>query len=83
MAKETKVEYGRRGRMNVVKRFFSFWYHFIVGDDWRVSAGVIVGLGISAILVHVAHFQAWWLLPALVVVMLTLSLWLATWRSKL
>jgi hypothetical protein len=64
--------------MKYIRRFLSFWYHFIVGDDWRIAAGVIVGLGLATISVHQAHVQVWWLLPLLVVTMLTLSLWLAT-----
>ncbi len=67
--------------MKYIQRFFSFWYHFIVGDDWRIAAGVIGGLGLAALLVHGAHVQAWWLLPILVLTMMTLSLWLET-RSK-
>jgi hypothetical protein len=64
--------------MNGLRRFGSFWYHFIVGDDWRVAAGVVLGLGITAAMVHGPDVQAWWLLPIMVVSMLTLSLWLAT-----
>jgi uncharacterized membrane protein YeaQ/YmgE (transglycosylase-associated protein family) len=37
--------------MRFVKAFFRFWYDFIVGDDWRVAAGVVGGLAISALLV--------------------------------
>lgn len=63
--------------MKYLRTFLSFWYHFIVGDDWRVAASVGAGLGLTAILVHGAHLQLWWLLPVLIVAMLTLSLWLA------
>lgn len=68
--------------MKYIKRFFSFWYHFIVGDDWKIAVGVIVGLGLAAILVHGAHVQVWWLLPILVISMLTLSLGLETAKRK-
>lgn len=67
--------------MNIFKRFGSFWYHFVVGDDWRIALGVIVGLAFTAYLAHGPHFQAWWLFPLLVVIMLCLSLWLATRRK--
>jgi hypothetical protein len=66
--------------MNALRRFGSFWYHFIVGDDWRIAVGVIGGLGVSAILVHDAHAQVWWLLPLIVVFLLAGSLWFATRR---
>jgi hypothetical protein len=64
--------------MNMLYRFGAFWYHFIIGDDWRVAAGVVAGLGLTAVMVHALQLQAWWLLPVLVITMLTLSLWLGT-----
>jgi hypothetical protein len=67
--------------MKGVQRFGAFWYHFIIGDDWRIAVGVILGLGLTAFITHDAHTQAWWLLPVMVVTMLTLSLWLAIRRK--
>lgn len=64
--------------MNRLVRFGMFWYHFIVGDDWKIAASVVLGLTLTALLVHSAHLQVWWLLPLIVVTMLTVSLWLAT-----
>lgn len=64
--------------MNRIKAFVAFWYDFVIGDDWRIALAVIVGLGITALLVHVAHATAWWVLPAGVVLGLSGSLWLAT-----
>jgi hypothetical protein len=64
--------------MKLIRQFGSFWYHFIVGDDWRVAAAVILGLAVTTYLTHVPHLNYWWLLPALAVVMLTTSLWMAT-----
>ena len=34
-----------------MRAFLRFWRDFIVGDDWRIAAGVTVVLGIGAILV--------------------------------
>jgi hypothetical protein len=34
-----------------VAAFGRFWWEFIVGDDWRVAAAVLVALGLGAILV--------------------------------
>ena len=34
--------------MNYLKRFFAFWYDFIVGDDWTVAAGVVIAFALSA-----------------------------------
>jgi nitrate/nitrite transporter NarK len=28
--------------MGVVRGFFAFWYDFIVGDDWRIAAAVVL-----------------------------------------
>lgn len=49
--------------MKYLKSFGAFWYDFIVGDDWHVAALVVGGLAITAVLTHVAHVNAWWLLP--------------------
>ena len=33
-----------------MKRFARFWWDFIVGDDWRVAAGVLLAFGVTALL---------------------------------
>ena len=37
--------------MRLVKGFGRFWWDFIVGDDWRIAAGVLVVLTAGALLV--------------------------------
>jgi len=37
--------------MQLVRGFGQFWYDFIVGDDWKIAACVVVALGIAAVLV--------------------------------
>ena len=59
--------------MNAVRRFGTFWWDFVVGDDWRVAAGVALALGGSAALAATGE-PAWWLLPVAVAVLLYLSL---------
>ncbi len=59
--------------MKYVRGFGAFWWDFIVGDDWRVAVGVAVGLGITAFLTH-RGLAAWWVLPATVALVLTMSL---------
>jgi hypothetical protein len=44
-----------------------FAWNFIVGDDWRVAAGVAVAIGVTAIA------AAWWILPLAVAGLLALS----------
>jgi hypothetical protein len=61
--------------MSQLRSFLSFWYNFIVGDDWVLTVGVIVALGVAA----VAGTQAgWWLLPAIILGTLIVSLRRAT-----
>ena len=50
-----------------LRSFGAFWYDFVVGDDWRGAAVVVVALALTALLVHTAGVNAWWLLPAGVV----------------
>lgn len=64
--------------MRRLRAFAAFWYEFVVGDDWRIAAAVVLGLGVTSLLVHVAHAAAWWVLPVGVVAGLAGSLWLAT-----
>jgi hypothetical protein len=44
--------------MTVVKGFLRFWYDFVVGDDWKIAACVVVALGLSAVLVSEGAFGA-------------------------
>ena len=37
--------------MRFAKGFGRFWWDFIVGDDWRIAAGVVVVLAAGALLV--------------------------------
>ena len=37
--------------MAFLRGFLRFWYDFIVGDDWRIAAGVLLVLAAGAALV--------------------------------
>jgi hypothetical protein len=37
--------------LRLVAAFGRFWWDFVVGDDWRIAAGVVVVLGGGALLV--------------------------------
>jgi hypothetical protein len=50
-----------------------FWWDFVVGDDWRIAAGVVLALGLSASLAATG-VPAWWLLPLAVALLLYVSL---------
>ena len=67
--------------MRFIKHFLLFWYDFIVGDDWVVAAGVVLALIVTALLTQ-RGLNAWWVMPAAVVVLLAASIWRATRRSE-
>jgi hypothetical protein len=48
-------------------------WDFIVGDDWRTAVGVVMALGVTA-LVASASIAAWWIAPVMVLALLMLSL---------
>jgi hypothetical protein len=56
-----------------MKRFGAFWWNFVVGDDWRVAAGIALAFALTALLATTS-VPAWWLLPAAVAGVLWLSL---------
>ncbi|HTZ24230.1 MAG TPA: hypothetical protein VMC83_09580 [Streptosporangiaceae bacterium] len=62
-----------------IRAFAAFWYDFVIGDDWLVAAGVVVGLGLTYALSRTA-VPAWWLVPLSLVLLLPVSLWRATRR---
>ena len=59
--------------MSRIAAFGRFWWDFVVGDDWLVAAGVVVALGLTALLAH-REVSAWWVMPVAVVVLLVVSL---------
>ena len=62
--------------MRYLVGFGRFWYEFIVGDDWIIAAAIVAALIVTNVLVR-AHVESWWLLPLIVIVFLTASLWRA------
>lgn len=59
-----------------VAGFFRFWCDFIIGDDWVGAAFVGAAMAATALLVR-AGVQAWWLMPAAVL----LALWITLRRA--
>jgi hypothetical protein len=62
--------------MKRAEAFLRFLWDFVIGDDWRIAAGVAVALGVTA-LVAGAGWSAWWILPVAVMVLLGGSVWSA------
>ena len=56
-----------------MKWFGRFWWDFVVGDDWRVAAGVAIAFALTAVLAATS-VPAWWLLPVAVAAVLWRSL---------
>ena len=50
--------------------FLFFWYDFIIGDDWRVAAGVVAGF----FAIHSLGVSSWWLMPVVVALLLSSTL---------
>lgn len=38
--------------MRYVRGFGRFWFDFLIGDDWRIAAGVATVLGVGAVLIR-------------------------------
>jgi hypothetical protein len=64
--------------MRRLRSIGAFWYDFVIGDDWRVAVVVVAALALTAVLVHAAGVNAWWLLPVCVFAALGWSLRRAT-----
>jgi hypothetical protein len=47
-------------------------WEFVVGDDWITAAGVVVALGVTAI-IAAAGAPAWWVMPVAAIGLLALS----------
>jgi uncharacterized membrane protein YfcA len=50
-----------------VKAFFRFWYDFIIGDDWKIAAAVVIVLLAGALAV-IAGVGGTALLPPLLAI---------------
>lgn len=67
--------------MNALRTFVRFWYDFIVGDDWRIAAGVVVCVTVVYLSAHHGA-NVWWLLPVMVAALLTFSVLHAVRRAR-
>ena len=59
--------------MSRIGAFGRFWWDFVVGDDWLVPIEIIAGIGVTAA-ISGSSVGAWWVLPAVVVLVLYTSL---------
>jgi hypothetical protein len=63
--------------MTALRRAVLSVWEFIVGDDWLTAVGVVVALGITALLAD-AGAAAWWVMPVAALALLAVSLRRAT-----
>ena len=59
--------------MRRLRAFGRFWWDFVVGDDPRAAAGIVIAIALTAGLVA-EGLDAWWLMPIAVAAILWLSL---------
>jgi hypothetical protein len=57
-----------------VRSLAAFVWDFVVGDDWRIAVGVVIALGLTALIGGTA-LAAWWILPLTVGALLAYSVW--------
>ncbi len=60
--------------MSRVRALLRFLWDFVIGDDWRIAAAVVVALA-ATLVVSQSNVPVWWLLPLVVVVILAISVW--------
>jgi hypothetical protein len=43
--------------VRALRGFARFWWEFVIGDDWRIAAGVAAVLAAAAVLVSQTHLS--------------------------
>jgi hypothetical protein len=59
--------------MRYLVSFGAFWCDFIIGDDWRLAAGVVTALGLTAAVAQLSTFPAWWVAPIVALLVLVVA----------
>ena len=67
--------------MNRLEALLGFIWEFVIGDDWRIAAGVVLALGATALVAETSVPAFWWILPVAVGGLLGFSVW-AAGRAK-
>ncbi len=49
--------------MKLLRAVGQFWWDFIIGDDWKIAATVVLVLGVAAAVVAALGTDARWLAP--------------------
>jgi hypothetical protein len=64
--------------LRAARGFGAFAWDFLVGDDWLVAAIVVLAMAATAVVAR--QTAGWWLVPAVLLVVLPYSLWRAVRR---
>ncbi|HET8976902.1 MAG TPA: hypothetical protein VFN87_02020 [Solirubrobacteraceae bacterium] len=67
--------------MRQLEALLRFIWDFVVGDDWRIAVGVVIALGVTAVVAG-GTVAAWWILPVAVAGLLGFSVWRASGTSS-
>ena len=67
--------------MTRLRIFAGFWWEFVVGDDWRLTTGLLLAIGATVLLAH-NGIPVWWLVPAAAALLLVGSLRRATGAGR-
>ncbi|MEI6406003.1 MAG: hypothetical protein WCO85_00595 [Actinomycetes bacterium] len=70
----------KTGFIHGVVEFGKFWYDFIIGDDWRVAAGIVFTF-VATHYIHVHLQQSWTIIPICTALLLMMSVRTATTKS--
>ncbi len=69
--------------MSFLRAFGLFWYRFLIGDDWIGALIIACGLAATFITLNELRVNAYWLLPLVLLVSVTLSLYRRVrWLAK-
>ena len=60
-------------RIRWLRAFVTFWYGFIIGDDWTVAAAAAAALFVTWVL-HTVGVASWWIPPVVAVAATGVSL---------
>lgn len=56
--------------MKAVRAVVAVLLDLVIGDDWRITAGIVLTLAVTAVLAH-QGIPVWWLPPLAVITLLT------------
>ena len=59
--------------MNRARDLAAGIWDFVVGDDWVTALGVVLALGLTALVAE--QSSAWFVMPIAVAILLALSVW--------